>query len=177
MIARRTSARSSSRPGTRSNQRPSSGADGSPPSLRRERKNDQALSAQARDDRPVATTLRRDRLRALIDSILESLDVPARGDELAARVHLSRFHFDRLVAGAIGESPGEFRRRLLLERAAYELGRGAAVLETALGAGYSAQKLSRARFGGPTASRPADSAGTSVSRLRTAFISTRPAGC
>jgi AraC-like DNA-binding protein len=34
---------------------------------------------------------------------------------------LSRFHFDRLVSAALGEPPGAFRRRLLLERAAHRL--------------------------------------------------------
>ncbi len=43
------------------------------------------------------------------------------GDALAARVHLSRFHFDRLVSAAAGEPPATLRRRVLLERAAYRL--------------------------------------------------------
>jgi AraC family transcriptional regulator len=34
---------------------------------------------------------------------------------------LSRFHFDRLASAALGEPPGAFRRRLLLERAAHRL--------------------------------------------------------
>jgi AraC family transcriptional regulator len=61
-----------------------------------------------------------DRLRALIDVLFASVDDPARGDELARRAYLSRFHFDWLVAAALGESPATFRRRLLLERAAHQ---------------------------------------------------------
>jgi AraC family transcriptional regulator len=85
----------------------------------------------------MATTATRDRLRSLIDVLLESLDDPGRGDELAQRAYLSRFHFHRLVAAGLGEAPASFRRRLLLERAAFELtARGAAVIEAAIGAGY-----------------------------------------
>ena len=76
----------------------------------------------------------KDRLAAMLDVLLD-VDEPARGEELARRAHLSRFHFDRLVSAAIGESPGAFRRRLLLERAAWELGHGARVTEVAFRAG------------------------------------------
>src|SRR5689334_12427779 len=44
-----------------------------------------------------------------------------RGPDLAARLHLSRSHFDRLVTAAAGEPPARFRRRILLERAAFRL--------------------------------------------------------
>jgi AraC-like DNA-binding protein len=58
---------------------------------------------------------------------------------------LSRFHFDRLVSAALRESPGAFRRRLLLERAAWQLARGTAVTESGIAAGYgSTQAFSRA---------------------------------
>src|SRR4029079_3368837 len=42
-------------------------------------------------------------------------DHQAAGDALASRVHLSRFHFDRLVSAAAGEPPATLRRRVLLE--------------------------------------------------------------
>jgi AraC-like DNA-binding protein len=78
-----------------------------------------------------------DRLRELIDVVLGSLDEPADGTELAARVHFSRDHLDRLLAAATGESPVALRRRLLLERAAWELRTGAASpTDAAAGAGY-----------------------------------------
>lgn len=61
-------------------------------------------------------------LQEIIQLVEESLDVPGlNARELASRACLSRFHFDRLVSAALGEPPGAFRRRLLLERAAHRL--------------------------------------------------------
>lgn len=79
-----------------------------------------------------------DRLRGIIGLIERSLDEPElTGDELAEQAFLSRFHFDRLVSAAWGEPPGSFRRRLLLERAAYRLTTTAdPVIEVAFDAGY-----------------------------------------
>jgi AraC-like DNA-binding protein len=68
-------------------------------------------------------TMNGDRLRELVDLIVGSLGESIDGRGIAARGYLSRYHFDRLVAAAIHETPGAFRRRLLLERAAWELGR------------------------------------------------------
>lgn len=77
-----------------------------------------------------------DRLRNIID-VLVDIDDPAAGAELARRAHLSRFHFDRISAAILGESPAAFRRRLLLERAAYALTRRTPATDAAFGAGYS----------------------------------------
>src|SRR5438105_4856735 len=78
-----------------------------------------------------------DRLRALIDLVADSLDEGLDGSELAQRASFSRFHFGRLLSAAIGEPPGAFRRRLLLERAAWQIGwRGMTVTDAALEAGY-----------------------------------------
>src|ERR1043165_3747494 len=66
-----------------------------------------------------------DRLRDVVDAVLEALDEGLDGPALAARAMLSPFHFSRLVRAGIGETPAAFRRRLLLERAAWRLGRGA----------------------------------------------------
>jgi AraC family transcriptional regulator len=79
-----------------------------------------------------------DRLRDLIDLVLDSLDEPgADGRALARRAHFSRDHLDRLLAGATGESPVALRRRLLLERAAWQLRSGAATpTEAGAAAGY-----------------------------------------
>jgi AraC family transcriptional regulator len=79
-----------------------------------------------------------DRLRELIDLVLGSLDEPgADGRALAERAHFSRDHLDRLVAAATGESPVALRRRLLLERAAWQLRAGAAGAgDAAAAAGY-----------------------------------------
>jgi AraC family transcriptional regulator len=94
----------------------------------------------------MTTDVQQDRLRSFIDLIASSLDEPATGTEIAQRAFLTRFHFDRLFTAAVNESPGAFRRRLLLERAAYRLVRGAAsVTEIGLDAGYgSNQAFTRA---------------------------------
>ncbi len=87
-----------------------------------------------------------DRLRQILELVEESLDEPElSGEELAGRAYLSRFHFDRLVAAAVGEPPGMFRRRLLLERAAHLLSGGTSVTDAAWSAGYgSPEAFSRA---------------------------------
>jgi AraC-like DNA-binding protein len=78
------------------------------------------------------------RLRAILELVEESLLEPTlNGAELASRAYLSRYHFDRLVRAALGESPGAFRRRLLLERAAHQLGGADSVIDVALDAGYA----------------------------------------
>lgn len=79
------------------------------------------------------------RLRDILELVEQSLDEPElRGAELARRAFLSRFHFDRLVQAALGEAPGAFRRRLLLERAATRLRAGdQTVLDVAVDAGYA----------------------------------------
>ncbi len=102
-----------------------------------------------------------DRLRDVVDAVLEALDEGLDGRALAARAMLSPFHFNRLVRAGIGEAPAAFRRRLLLERAAWRLGRGASVTEAGLEAGYEAvEAFSRAftRAHGVPPSRFADEA-------------------
>src|SRR5580692_10926436 len=65
--------------------------------------------------------------------MLDSLD---QGD-LERRVYSSRSGFFRLFQALIQESPGAMRRRLLLERAAWQLGStGRSVTEIALDANY-----------------------------------------
>lgn len=83
-----------------------------------------------------------DGLARILDSIQVALDDPAAGPgEVAARAHLSRFHFDRLVAAATGEPPGALRRRLLLERAAHRLTTSdRTVLDIAVEAGYGSHE-------------------------------------
>jgi len=57
-----------------------------------------------------------------VDVLADALDDhEATGEDLAARVHMSRFHFDRVIAATAGEPPITLRRRVLLERAAYRL--------------------------------------------------------
>jgi AraC family transcriptional regulator len=77
-----------------------------------------------------------------VDSLAAHLDDhDARGSDLAARVYVSRFHFDRIVRAVSGETPGRFRRRVLLERAAYRLLTcDRDVLDIAVEAGYSSHE-------------------------------------
>lgn len=61
-------------------------------------------------------------LQEIVRLVEQSLDEPdLDAGELASRACLSRFHFDRLASAALGEPPGAFRRRILLERAAHRL--------------------------------------------------------
>jgi len=87
------------------------------------RKNGQVVCLLAHYDDVVNTVEKTDRLREFVELISGSLDEQVDGFEIASRGCLSRYHFDRLVSAAMGEAPGAFRRRLLLERAAWEIGR------------------------------------------------------
>ncbi|SEF18794.1 helix-turn-helix domain-containing protein [Jiangella alba] len=104
--------------------------------------------------------VRPDRLRGLLDTILTLLDEHLEGSEVAGRAFLSRFHFDRLVASGLGETPGAFRRRLLLERSAWQLSHGATVTEAGMRAGYGfSEAFSRAfsrAYGVPPGRFPAE---------------------
>ena len=77
-----------------------------------------------------------------VDTLASNLDDhEARGEDLAARAYLSRFHFDRVVAATAGETPAKFRRRVLLERSAYRLvTTEMGVLDIAVEAGYSSNE-------------------------------------
>jgi AraC family transcriptional regulator len=83
-----------------------------------------------------------DTFARFVDVLADSLDeTGATGSELAARLHLSRFHADRLIAAAAGEPPGALRRRILLERAAYRLvTTNEELLPIALDAGYGSHE-------------------------------------
>lgn len=80
----------------------------------------------------------------------------ATAEELAARLYLSRSHLDRIVASVAGESPHRFRRRILLERAAYRLvTTDRTILDVAVEAGYGSHEaftraFSRAYGVGPS---------------------------
>ena len=77
-----------------------------------------------------------------VAAVADSLDEPqTSGCDLARQVHMSRSNFDRVVAAVAGESPSAFRRRLLLERAAYRLlAEDSGVLDLAIDAGYGSHE-------------------------------------
>lgn len=80
-----------------------------------------------------------DTFAAFLDALAETLDLGS--DERARRLHLSRFHLDRVVSATGGEPPERMRRRLLLERAAYCLATSdAPVLDIALEAGFGSHE-------------------------------------
>jgi AraC family transcriptional regulator len=63
-----------------------------------------------------------DTFRSFVEAMSMALDEPeTSAAELSARLHLSRFYVDRLVASVVGETPSALRRRVLLERSAYRL--------------------------------------------------------
>jgi AraC family transcriptional regulator len=88
------------------------------------------------------TTTRDDTFEAFVSVLTEALDDHTlSGDDLAARVHLSRFHLDRVIAAIAGEPPATLRRRVLLERAAYRLDTtDRSLLDVAVEAGYASHE-------------------------------------
>ncbi|WP_199255021.1 helix-turn-helix domain-containing protein [Mycolicibacterium mengxianglii] len=100
---------------------------------------------------PTPRQLRRDRLRELLDAIVEESHTNVEG--MARSTFVSEFHFSREVRRLTGESPAALRRRIMLERAAWRLQRGEGVAAVAAGEGWSsAEVFSRAfrrSFGTP----------------------------
>ncbi len=90
----------------------------------------------------MSTTTATDTFSRFVSVLASTLDDhEVTGEALAARVHLTRYHFDRVVAATAGEPPLAFRRRILLERAAYRLlTTDSTVLDVALEAGYSSHE-------------------------------------
>jgi AraC family transcriptional regulator len=69
--------------------------------------------------------------------VANSLDTQAKTRDLARQAYQSRTQFHRLFRKVVEETPGAMRRRLLLERAAFELAHtGMSVTEVALHANY-----------------------------------------
>lgn len=79
-------------------------------------------------------TTRRDRLRELLDAVLDE-DHRSLAD-MAEGAYASPFHFSRQLSRDAGESPVAMRRRVMLERAAWQLAAGASVTDAAFAAGY-----------------------------------------
>ena len=82
-----------------------------------------------------------DAFRDFVRAVEASLVEPQAVDDIACAVHLSRSQLGRIVARLAGESPARFRRRILLERAAFRLRTSVdSVLQIALEAGYSSHE-------------------------------------
>jgi AraC family transcriptional regulator len=76
----------------------------------------------------------RDRLRELLDAVLDEEHRSLA--DMAHGAYSSPLHFSRRLARDAGEPPVAMRRRVALERAAWQLARGAAVTDVAFAAGY-----------------------------------------
>src|SRR3712207_9441905 len=85
----------------------------------------------------------RDRLRELLDAVLDE-DHRTLGD-MAGGAFSSPYHFSRQFSQRTYEPPVAMRRRVMLERAAWQLRQGASVTDAAFAAGYeSVEGFSRA---------------------------------
>src|SRR3984885_12021028 len=75
-----------------------------------------------------------DRLSAIVTN---SLDTKAKTEDLARQAYQSRTQFHRLFRTVVEETPGAMRRRLLLERAAFQLAHtGMSITNVALDTNY-----------------------------------------
>jgi AraC family transcriptional regulator len=80
-----------------------------------------------------------DTFAAFLATLTETLDLGS--EERARRLHLSRYHLDRVVSATGGEPPERMRRRLLLERAAYRLAvSDQQVVDVAFDAGFGSHE-------------------------------------
>lgn len=104
-------------------------------------------------------TAGRDRLRELLDAVLAEDNT--RLSDMAGQAHASPFHFSRTFTRDTGEPPVALRRRVLLERAAWQIGQGTGVTDAAFAAGYeSVEGFTRAfarAFGHPPSATTAGS--------------------
>src|SRR5215217_8592826 len=84
----------------------------------------------------------RDTFTAWLDVLVETIDEPGlTGEQIASRLHLSRFHLDRIVSTSAGEAPSSLRRRVLLERSAFRLVTSRrSILDVAVEAGYGSHE-------------------------------------
>jgi len=98
-----------------------------------------------------------DTFSAFVDVLADALDEhEVTGKDLASRVHMSRFHFDRVIAATAGEPPTTLRRRVLLERAAYRLVTSdLPILDVAIEAGYGSNEAFTRAFSKAYGAAPA----------------------
>ena len=77
----------------------------------------------------MAETSGRDRLRELLDAVLDEDNRTL--DDMAGDAFASPFHFNRLLSKSAYEAPVSMRRRVMLERAAWQLAHGESVTDAA----------------------------------------------
>lgn len=98
----------------------------------------------------------RDRLRELLDAVLD--EEHQNLTEMAGGAFSSPYHFSRRVTRDAGEPPVAMRRRVMLERAAWQVRHGSSVTDAAFAAGYeSVEGFTRAfnrAFGHPPSTLP-----------------------
>jgi AraC family transcriptional regulator len=88
------------------------------------------------------------RVHQLADRIQSDLDAPSSNSELARVTHYSRAHLIRTFKRITGETPTELKRRLRLERAAFQLSSTKqSVTDVALDAGYESLEAFTRSFG------------------------------
>ena len=106
----------------------------------------------------------RDRLRELLDAVLDEEHRSL--SDMAQGAYSSPFHFSRRLARDAGEPPVAMRRRVALERAAWQIARGASVTDAAFAAGFgSVEGFTRAftrAYGHPPSATPTGSAAGSA---------------
>jgi len=101
----------------------------------------------------------RDRLRELLDAVLDEDNQTLH--DMAGGAYSSPYHFSRQLSRRAREAPVAMRRRVMLERAAWQIRGGTSVTDAAFAAGYeSVEGFSRAfaRAYGHPPSVPADRA-------------------
>ena len=83
-----------------------------------------------------------DTFAEFVEHLADALDDHgASPEERASRLHFSRYHADRMIRSVAGEPPQAFRRRILLERAAYRMVTTTApLLDIAVEAGYGSHE-------------------------------------
>jgi AraC family transcriptional regulator len=100
-------------------------------------------------------TAAEDHFTGFLAVLAQALDDDAAGQRLADRLYLSRYHLARIVSSVAGEPPGAFRRRILLERAAYRLlTTDASILDVAVEAGYGSHEAFTRAFTRAYGTRP-----------------------
>jgi len=87
----------------------------------------------------------RDRLRELLDAVLDESNRTL--DEMAGGAYASPYHFNRLLSRSAYEAPVSMRRRVMLERAAWQIRQGTSVTDAAWAAGYGSVEADSAEGG------------------------------